>query len=87
MKKLVLAFLILALALLCWSPWMDDSIEKVTENSEVQAELEELTSQYSYDPETGEGCDGLSSDWMPFGRKVEYCDHASWYLTFWGQTF
>ncbi len=92
MKKIILALLVVITSILLWSPWMgedggEDIIRKIQQEPDVQAEIEELKDKYSYNSETGEGCDGLSSKWAPFGRAVRYCEYGSWYVTFWGQRF
>lgn len=88
-KKIISSIIVIVLAVLFWSPWMgleggEDIIRKVQEDENFQAELDEL-SEHAYDVSTGEGCDGLSSKWAPFGRQVEYCEFGSWYVSFWGR--
>jgi len=85
MKKIII-LLITIISLFFWSPWMDeDIVREISQKEDVKTELELLTNKYSYNPDTKEGCDGLSSKWAPFGRKILYCDHRSWYVTFWGK--
>lgn len=90
--KTTIIILVAIIGLLFWSPWLGEDggenvIRKLQTQPEVQAELDELAKQYAYNVETGEGCDGLTSKWAPFGRTVEYCEYGSWYVTFWGQRF
>jgi len=92
MKKVIIFLIVAITAILFWSPWMGEDggenvIRKVQQEDDVEVELEDLTNKYSYNPETREGCDGLSSKWAPFGRTVQYCEYGSWYVTFWGQRF
>lgn len=92
MKKIIIILVVAITAILFWSPWMGEDggeniIRDVSQQEDLRAELDQLTSKYSYNPETKEGCDGLSSTWAPFGRKVEYCQYGSWYVTFWGERF
>lgn len=93
MKKVLLIVLITITAVLFWSPWMGedggkDIITKLSQESDIQTEIRQLTNQHSYNAETNpNGCDGLTSNWAPFGRKVNYCQYGSWYITFWGQRF
>ncbi len=92
MKKIIIVLVIAITAILFLSPWMgedggEDVIRKTQQEADVKAELEMLSSKYGYNVETGEGCDGLSSKWSPFGRTVQYCEYGSWYVTFWGQQF
>lgn len=91
MKKIIVIG-VLIIAAFFWSPWMggdggENVIRMVQQELGVKAEMEELVSKYSYKIETGEGCDGLSSEWAPFGRRVKYCEYGSWYISFWGQYF
>jgi len=94
MKKITIALFIVPVIviadILFWAPWMgqdggEDVIRKVQQQEDVKAELDQLSAQYSYHADTGKGCDGLSSQWAPFGRTVRYCEYGSWYITFWGQ--
>ncbi|MBP7670953.1 hypothetical protein KA119_01510 [Candidatus Gracilibacteria bacterium] len=92
MKKTIIILIVIITAILFWSPWMGEDggeniIRQVSSQQDVRTELDELTSKYSYNPETGEGCDGLASKWAPFGRTIQYCEYGSWYVTFWGQRF
>lgn len=91
MKKIIIIGIIIAIAIFFWSPWIgEDGGEKVIrftqEMPQVQAEINILSSKYSCstmidDPNC---CDGLSSSWAPFGRKVTYCKYGNWYMPFWG---
>lgn len=92
MKKGIIIVVTAIIILLFWSPWMgkdggENMIQKIQIQEDIVAELEEFAVEYGYNEETGEGCDGLSSKWAPFGRTVEYCEYGSWYVTFWGQRF
>lgn len=60
-------------------------IRKVAEEEEIKNQLNYLTSKNSHNPPIAEDCDGLSSRWAPFGRKVEFCEYRNWYVAFWGQ--
>ncbi len=92
MKKAIIILVVAIIGTLFWSPWMGEDggenvIRKIQQQEHVKSEVEELSSKYSYNSQTGKGCDGLSSSWAPFGRKIEYCQYGSWYVTFWGQRF
>ncbi len=81
MKKIVTITSLFILGLLFWAPWMgEDGGEKIIQDvslrPEVRAELENI-----------KGCEGLSSSWAPFGRRVEYCEGKSWYVGFWNPIF
>lgn len=85
MKKIIILVIAIT-SLFFWSPWMDeDIIREISQEEDVKTELDQLTNKYSYNLDTKIGCDGLSSRWAPFGRKIKYCDHRSWYVTFWGK--
>ncbi|HAL50496.1 MAG: hypothetical protein UU46_C0012G0002 [Candidatus Uhrbacteria bacterium GW2011_GWD1_41_16] len=96
MKKFIIILVVAITAILFWSPWLDedggeaiiqDLIREIPQQEEVKAEYDQLLEKYSYNSETGEGCDGLSTKWAPFGRTIQYCEYGSWYVTFWGQRF
>lgn len=93
MEKFIIIALIAFTAILFWSPWMgeegsEDIIRSMSQEQAVRAEIIRLSDQYGSWSETNpEGCDGFKSSWIPFGRKIQYCGHGDWYITFWGYRF
>ena len=61
----------------------EDVIRKVQLAPENQEKVEYLRNTYPIGSKNAEGCDGWHSEWVPFGRKVTYCEYASWYIPFW----
>lgn len=89
MKKGLVIALIAITALLLWSPWLaedggENIIREISQREDVQMEMDRLTDDYGCNADGKECCDGLSSSWAPFGRNVNYCHYATWYVPFWG---
>ena len=87
MKKIIVILSILLLGFLFWSPWMgDDGGENVIRKLQTAPELQQKIMQLAEKNGGRLSCEGISSTWAPFGRKVNACG-GGWYVTFWGQYF
>jgi len=82
MKKKIIFLIAIIILILFLSPWMFDDggenmIRKVQMTDDYDRVMEKITRDHF--------CDGVHSQWAPFGRMVKYCDRAEWYVTFWGK--
>jgi len=77
-KTIGLALLACLVALLAWSPWLDNQAihDKVF--------LERARIDGTVDKETGELICDYKVGWFPFGRYIASCE-GGYFVTFWGK--
>ena len=72
MKKILIIAAIIILGFVAYNPELaDDGGEEA-----VSAIIRD------YEFKTKAPCEGFSTNWLPFGRKVDLCDEISWYITY-----
>lgn len=77
-KKIIITIIVAVVAILAWSPWLDNQSlhDKVfEERAKIDGTIDEYTNELI--------CD-YNVRWVPFGRYIASCE-GGYFTTFWGQ--
>lgn len=74
----VAAMALIALTLAVWAPWLPKGGDRAFLESFRRSDAFRSAAMGGTGGVSDVYCTGLDVSWVPFGRKIAYCDHAVW---------